>query len=99
MGKNPSNNILYELLLTNLDLYIVGDLVIWLVVDWLARHNGLLSVKTENGFLSSEKIRSLQRNRNDNGGAFNWKSLDCQSLCNIQKNRIPVQEHIHLSFY
>lgn len=55
-GKNPSNNILYELLLTNLDLYIVGDLVIWLVVDWLARHNGLLSVKTENDFLSSEKI-------------------------------------------
>lgn len=35
--KNPQNNILYELLLTNLDLYIAGDLVVWLVVDWLVR--------------------------------------------------------------
>lgn len=58
---------MYELLLTNLDVYIVRDLVVWFVVDWLARHNGLLNAKTENDLLNSEKIESLQRSQNDNG--------------------------------
>lgn len=31
--------------------------------------------------------------------AFNLKSIDCQSLCNLQKGRVTVSVQIHLLFY
>lgn len=73
------------MLLSDLDLYIVKDLVAWLVVGWLiSGQKGLLSANTESDFLNSEKIGDVFKEPQIMG-AFNLKSIGCQSLCNIPK--------------
>lgn len=53
MGETPLNNTSYELLLTNFDWCIVGDLVGWLAVDGFASWvNGLLTAERENDLLN-----------------------------------------------
>lgn len=45
----------------------------------------------------SQKICEVYRGTKMLMGAFNWKSVYCQSLCNLGgKKRITVQEQIHL---
>ena len=52
---------------------------------WLIGQNGLLSTKIENDLLNSEKIREVYKATKMITEVSNLKSIDCQSLYNIQK--------------